>query len=173
MLKGLKEQFIIITSNAVAFPPMFCYRKNTYSGTITPLFQKKKLCKPSVRRIILPPLPTSKFSADVKLRSYFKIFIQHSGLRVHHSPGGNSNIVFIMQTTGNPGNSTLLKASMGVSAGESFSYTSSTTRQLSSLRHKTDSCQQLLPLCCDAFWGLFANAELALEKGSQHHHQVK
>lgn len=68
---------------------------------------------------------------------------------VHHSPGGNSNIVFIMQTTGHPGNGTFLKASTGVRVGENCSCTASTTVQLLSLRYEPDSCQQMLPLCCD------------------------
>lgn len=59
-----------------------------------------------------------------------------------------------MQTTGNPGNGTFLKAIMGVSAGESCSCTAFTTNQLLSSRHKPDSCQQLLPLHCDVVvWG--------------------
>lgn len=65
--------------------------------------------------------------------SFLKILIQCSSLQVDHSPGGNSNIVFIMQTTGHLGNGTFLKGSTGVRAGESCSCSTSTTVQFSSL----------------------------------------
>lgn len=135
-LKGLKGTFIISLHAELS------HRCSVTEIQLLPriIMPEKKYKQTTQRIILLKPLPVnslspSKFSADVslKLGSYFKIFIRHLGFQVHHSPGGNSNVVFIMQTAGNSGNGTFLKVSMAVSTGKKHSCTTFARTQLSSL----------------------------------------